>query len=125
MSQPNPSNVASNPGFDDPFRGVTNPIYVVIFASVLTDEPTGYQEMADKILERAKLSEGFLHFETYRMPNGLGVTLSYWKDREAISRWKNDSQHLVAQKLGKTKWYDFYRIQIAKIEKSYVGGKRT
>ena len=80
--------------------------------------------MATKMLERAKSTEGFIHFESCRQPNGHGVSLSYWQDLDSIKGWKNDCQHLVAQKFGKTKWYDFYRIEIARIEKSYVGGKK-
>ncbi len=123
MSLQKPTSEGFSPYSNDSFKNFTNPIYVVIFSSVLADNPTGYLEMADKILERAKLTEGFIHFESFRQPDGHGVSLSYWTDREAIAKWKNDCEHLVAQKLGKTKWYDFYRIQIAKVEKSYVGGK--
>lgn len=57
------------------------------------------------------------------MYNGSGVTLSYWQDREAIKRWKQDTQYLVAQKLGSTKWHDFYRTQIARVETSPIGNQ--
>ncbi len=50
------------------------------------------------------------------MRDGLGITVSYWRDRDSIARWKTDLEHREAQRLGRQKWYRSYRIRIAKVE---------
>ncbi len=74
----------------------------------------GYEQMADKMLELAKKQPGFLGVESAR--NDLGITVSYWKDLESIKSWKNNPEHIVAQQLGRSKWYQQYKIRICKVE---------
>jgi heme-degrading monooxygenase HmoA len=45
--------------------------------------------------------------------------VSYWREAEDIVRWKKVSEHLEAQRLGKSRWYGDYRIRIAKVERDY------
>lgn len=47
--------------------------------------------------------------------NNIEFSISYWKDLESIQRWKENEEHLKAQELGKTKWYESYTIEIVKI----------
>lgn len=93
------------------------PYYAVIFTSLLSDQTEGYEEMANRMLALAKEQTGFLGVESAR--EGLGITVSYWQDLEAIKRWKADSEHLLAQHYGKTKWYSAYRTRICKVEREY------
>jgi heme-degrading monooxygenase HmoA len=98
------------------------PYYAVIFTSLLTGNDRGYEKMAKRMMELAQEQEGFLGVESVR--DELGITISYWRDRESIERWKADAEHLEAQKLGQEKWYAAYRIRIAKVEeeKAYEMG---
>jgi len=93
------------------------PYYVVIFTSIKIDEDKGYGEMSKKMLDLLKVQEGFLGFESAR--EELGITVSYWKDEESIIKWKANSQHIEAQKLGKEIWYKQYKIRVAKVERDY------
>ena len=54
--------------------------------------------------------------------NDLGITVSYWKDLEAIKIWKQQSDHVVAQKKGRTDWYQWYKVRICKVEREYEFG---
>ena len=92
--------------------------YAVIFTAELAKEHSGYHQMAEKMVELAKQQKGFLDITSVR-ENGLGITVSYWKSLSSIKEWKKNTEHLVAQKLGKKKWYAYYSIQVCKIEKSY------
>lgn len=60
---------------------------------------------------------GYLGFESAR--SEIGISVSYWKDLESIKNWKNNAEHLLAQQLGKTKWYQHYSLRIAKVERDY------
>lgn len=93
------------------------PYYAVIFTSVLKKTHEGYSEMADKMEELAKLQPGYLGFESAR--EKLGISISYWKDLESIRSWKQNTEHLLAQKSGREKWYEQYHIRITKVERDY------
>jgi len=90
------------------------PYYAVIFTSVRAEGDRGYVQMASRMVELARKQEGFLGVESAR--EEIGITVSYWRDRESIERWKVDAEHRIAQKYGKEKWYAAYRIRIAKVE---------
>ena len=93
------------------------PYYAVIFTSLRTEEDSGYAAMAEKMLALAAEQPGFLGVESAR--EGVGITVSYWADMEAIRLWKNHAEHLIAQKLGREKWYASFTTRIAKVERDY------
>ncbi|WP_167613022.1 antibiotic biosynthesis monooxygenase family protein [Maribellus sediminis] len=93
------------------------PYFAVIFTSVRTEGDNGYQAMSEKMLELANIQPGFLGVESAR--NEIGITVSYWESLEAIKAWKSNIDHLEAQKLGKEKWYEVYKVRIAKVERDY------
>jgi heme-degrading monooxygenase HmoA len=93
------------------------PYYVVIFSSIRTEEIDGYSEMADSMVALARKQEGFIGVESAR--NELGITVSYWKDLESIRKWKQHSEHLIAQNKGRTGWYKNYKTRIGKVERDY------
>lgn len=97
------------------------PYYAVIFTAQRTDGDHGYDAMADQMVEMAGQQPGFLGVESTRDAAGLGITVSYWKDEASLIGWKDVAQHLLAQKLGKTRWYDHYTLRVAKVERAYDG----
>ena len=93
------------------------PYYAVIFTSTRTDGDNGYEAMAEEMDKLAKQQDGFLGVESVR--NELGITVSYWKSIEAIKNWKENTDHLVAQKQGRDVWYAHYKVRICKVERDY------
>ncbi len=93
------------------------PYYAVIFSSIRTKGDNGYSEMAKRMVELASERNGFLGVETVR--EDLGITVSYWKDLESITNWKNNTEHSFARKKGKTEWYSSFKARIAKVERDY------
>ncbi len=73
--------------------------------------------MANKIEELAKIQPGFLGIESAK--DGIGITVSYWESLNHIKAWKLQSEHLLAQQVGKSLWYDWYKVRICKIEREY------
>lgn len=65
----------------------------------------------------AKQQKGFIGIDSAR--EDVGITVSYWKNLEAIKIWKQNSEHLVAQQKGRAKWYNWYNIRICKVEREY------
>ena len=93
------------------------PYYAVIFTSV-KKEDEGYAEMAARMNMLAAEQEGFLGMESAR--NEVGITVSYWKNTEAIRKWKMQAEHLEAQRLGRKSWYSAYRIRVCLVERDYA-----
>ena len=94
------------------------PYYAVIFTSLRATGDDGYGRMAERMVELAALQPGFLGVESVRETSGLGITVSYWKDEEAIKAWKAHLEHAVAQRLGKEKWYAAHSLRVAKVERA-------
>ena len=95
----------------------TPPYYAVIFSSLMSDDTTGYSEMAARMEELAKEFPGYLGIESAR--NEIGITVSYWTNLEEIKAWKANTEHVIAQQTGRQKWYKNYKTRIAKVERDY------
>ncbi|EHA15410.1 antibiotic biosynthesis monooxygenase [Halomonas sp. HAL1] len=93
------------------------PYYAVIFSSVRTEGDNGYGAMADRMLALASEQEGFLGIESAR--EEVGITVSYWASEEAIKQWKQNAEHLEAQRLGHKVWYAEFKVRVAKVERAY------
>lgn len=97
------------------------PYYAVIFTAQRTAGDLGYDAMADQMVALAEHQPGYIGNESTRDEVGLGMTVSYWKDEASLLAWKDVAQHLLAQKLGKTRWYQHYTLRVAKVERAYEG----
>ncbi|MCE7922949.1 MAG: antibiotic biosynthesis monooxygenase [Haliscomenobacteraceae bacterium CHB4] len=93
------------------------PYYAVIFTSLRTEGDHGYGKMAEHMVELASRQPGFLGVESAR--EGVGITVSYWESLEAIRHWKANAEHLVAQRLGREKWYSAYKTRVCLVERDY------
>jgi heme-degrading monooxygenase HmoA len=93
------------------------PGYAVIFTSRrvgVADD--GYGEMAERMEELARQQPGFLGVESARDESGLGITVFYWATLDAVAAWGRHAEHLVAQHLGREKWYECYTLRVCKVE---------
>lgn len=93
------------------------PYYAVIFTSTRTEGDNGYNEMAILMESLAKKQNGFISIDSAR--NKVGITVSYWESLEAIQHWKQQTDHIVAQKKGIKDWYSWYNVRICKVEREY------
>ena len=93
--------------------------YAVIFTSRRTDGDRGYTPMADRMVELARQQPGFLAVESVRGADGLGITVSYWTDKESITTWKRHAEHQTAQCAGQRTWYLDYQLRVALVERDY------
>lgn len=96
------------------------PYYAVIFTSLRSDGDDGYAAMAERMDALARQQPGYLGIESAR--EGVGITVSYWRDLASIRAWKAQAEHLVAQQHGRARWYRDYRVRVAKVERVYGMG---
>ena len=81
-----------------------------------------YDITADRMVLLARRQPGFLGVESVRGDDGIGITVSYWVDRDAIANWRQHAEHLAAQALGRQEFYDWYRVRVAEVvaERAFI-----
>ena len=93
--------------------------YAVIFTSLRTAGDHGYAQTSDEMMALAARQPGYLGVESARGADGLGITVSYWRDPGAIRAWKAHADHLAAQCAGRERWYRAYRVRVCRVEREY------
>lgn len=97
--------------------------YAVIFSSQRSpDDAEGYGKAADEMERLARAQPGFLGIESARGTDGFGITVSYWESLAAIDAWRAVAEHRAAQRMGREKWYQSYRLRVARVERDYSFG---
>ncbi len=91
------------------------PYWAVIFSNLRTENIDEYEHTADRMMELAAQQPGFLGVESVR--NGLGITISYWKDEQSIRAWRLHAEHRQAQDNGRNRWYSEYCTRVCKVER--------
>lgn len=96
-------------------------MYAVIFTAELKEPDESYYATANRMRDLAINKYGCLEF-TSVTEGSKEIAISYWNNEQQIKAWKQDLEHLEAQKNGKTKWYKTYKVQIVKILREYTKG---
>lgn len=101
-----------------PFDG---PCFAVIFTSVRTEtDAQGYGETADHMVRLAGKQPGFLGVDSVRGPDGLGITVAYWRDEESIAAWREHVDHAAARQAGRDRWYEEFVVHVTRVDRSYA-----
>ena len=95
------------------------PYYLVVFASLRTDNEEGYAETLSRMLHLVAEQPGFLGVDSTRAPGGLGITVAYFRDEDSVAGWRRQAEHQLAQRTGRQRWYESYAIHVAKVERGY------
>ena len=105
----NDSNIDADTGWPERY-------YAVIFTAQrsLSGEDM-YEITANRMVTLAQQQPGFLGVGSVRGDDGIGITVSYWTDRDAIAQWRGHAEHMVAQAMGRQEFYDWCRIRIAEV----------
>jgi|SRR5271154_3035308 len=94
---------------------------VVVFRSRLTPEAgTDYGKMAEEMTATAEGMPGFIEVKSFTAEDGERLTLVWWEDRETLAAWRNHPRHQIAQENGRTKWYEYYKIEVAEVIRNGV-----
>lgn len=93
-------------------------MYVVIFRAKVRSFDGEYARVAARMRELALGQFGCLDFHSVTQQNDE-IALSYWSDEHSIRAWKAQAEHVVAQQLGKARWYESYIVQVAQITREY------
>ncbi|GGZ69397.1 antibiotic biosynthesis monooxygenase [Streptomyces subrutilus] len=95
------------------------PYLMAVFSNVRSSDASGYPEALARMNEIVSANPGFLGHESARTPGGLGITVAYFRDHEALTVWREDMEHRAAMERGRTDWYDSYTLHVATVERSH------
>lgn len=107
MSDAHPS-TASTPAFQ-PGQVVT------VFRSRLAEGYGGdddYSPTAARMVELGSSMPGFVDFKTFTADDGERVALVTFADAESQAAWRHQTEHALAQKAGRDRFYDEYSLQV-------------
>ena len=90
-------------------------MYAVIFRAEIGELDDAYLEMAARMRELAINRYGCIEFTAVTEGN-TEIAISYWQDQKKIQEWKQNAEHLLAQELGRIKWYKAYEVEVVKME---------
>jgi heme-degrading monooxygenase HmoA len=80
-----------------------------------------YLDIAASLKPDVEQIDGFISVERYQsmtIPGKL-VSVSFWRDADAVKRWREHTRHHLAQLSGRGQIFADYRISVAEIERQY------
>lgn len=93
-------------------------MFVVIFRAKVRSTDNEYAQVAARMRELALTQFGCLEFTA--VTEGTDeIALSYWPSEGLIRAWKAHSEHVLAQQLGRERWYESYTVQVAEVTREY------
>jgi heme-degrading monooxygenase HmoA len=97
-------------------------MYAVIFeVEPETGRVQDYLDIAARLRPELEKIDGFISIERFKSLSQEGkiLSLSFWRDEEAIARWRQQEQHQVAQRAGRDRIFRDYRIRVATVLRDY------
>ncbi len=97
-------------------------MYAVIFEVEPASGRQGdYLALAAKLRPELEAIDGFISIERFQSLTNEGkiLSLSFWRDEEAIRRWRSHQQHREAQILGRGGIFRDYRLRVAAVVRDY------
>ena len=97
-------------------------MYAVIFE--VYPEPhkiDEYLDIAAQLREQLQDTDGFISIERFSslVEEGKILSLSFWRDEQAIQNWRNVEAHRIAQQKGRAGIFRNYRLRVASVERDY------
>jgi heme-degrading monooxygenase HmoA len=85
-----------------------------------------YKTLAEGLGEEVRGFDGFLSIERFESITNKGkfVSLSFWRDEDAVRNWRNVQKHREAQARGRGGIFSGYRLRIAQVIRDYELDKR-
>lgn len=85
-----------------------------------------YLELAASLRDELEKQDGFISIERFASLSNEGkvLSLSYWRDEEAVKRWRQFEGHRLAQARGRNGVFADYRLRVASVLRDYGMSER-
>ncbi len=80
-----------------------------------------YWEIATKLGKELESIDGFISIERFQSVTNPEkfLSLSTWRDEEAIENWRTKASHRKAQSTGRAELFNNYRLRVAGVIRDY------
>jgi heme-degrading monooxygenase HmoA len=91
------------------------------------DHRNDYFDLAAALKPQLEKIDGFISVERFESltVKGKVLSLSFWRDEEAVAQWRNLEQHRAAQAKGRGGIFRDYRLRIAGVVRDYGMSERA
>lgn len=96
-------------------------IAVIFEVWPMEDRVDEYFDLAASLRSDLQRIDGFIsveRFESVTTP-GKYVSLSFWRDEDAVRAWRNLEGHRIVQAKGRAGIFDNYRLRVASVIRDY------
>ena len=97
-----------------------------MFAVIFEVEPEKecaqeYFDLAAELRPELEKIDGFISVERFTSMNNEGkyLSVSFWRDENALNQWREHLGHKDAQKKGLNEIFQNYRIRVAEVIRDY------
>jgi heme-degrading monooxygenase HmoA len=97
-------------------------MYAVIFeVEPAPGRRQDYLDIAAQLRPELEQIDGFISVERFQSltQEGKVLSLSFWRDEEAVARWRRHEQHREAQRAGRGGIFKNYRLRVAAVVRDY------
>jgi heme-degrading monooxygenase HmoA len=96
-------------------------IVVIFELEVAPESAARYFELAAQLRQRLEAIDGFIHVERFQSVSDPTryLSLSTWRDEEAVRAWRCDERHRHAQAEGRGGLFAGYRLRVASVMRDY------
>ena len=98
-----------------------NLLAVIFEFEPFTERRQDYLDVAAELAPELETIDGFIsieRFESLTRPGRL-LSISFWRDEDAITSWRNLEKHRAAQRAGRKGIFADYRLRVASVIRDY------
>lgn len=91
------------------------------------DRRQAYLDRAADLRAQLEQVDGFLSIERFESLSHPGkiLSLSFWRDEDAVKQWRNNETHRAAQIEGRQSIFADYRLRVAHVIRDYGPADRS
>jgi heme-degrading monooxygenase HmoA len=99
---------------------------IAVIFEVWAADRDAYLDIAADLRPILEKMDGFLSIERFESLTEKGkiLSLSFWRDEEAVKAWRNQPEHQMAQKAGRGGIFRDYRLRVAQVMRDYGMNER-
>lgn len=101
-------------------------IAVIFEVELAPGRQAEYLDLAAGLASQLAGMDGFLSIERFQSLGQPGrlLSLSFWRDEAAVTRWRNLEAHREAQARGRQELFQGYRLRVASVLRDYGAAER-
>ncbi|MBV2186370.1 MAG: antibiotic biosynthesis monooxygenase [Rhizobium sp.] len=96
-------------------------IAVIFEVTPFVGERHRYLDLAGELRAKLETMDGFISVERFESLTVRGklLSLSFWRDEDAVRRWRETEEHRAAQQAGRGGVFADYRLRVAHVLRDY------